>query len=342
MLRLSSRVSSTLLVVVLALVVVACGGQSSTSSGSGSTSGSSGNTALKLIVVPKTIGNNYWDTVQAGAQCAANKQSNVSIVWDGTTTETDVTGQITMLQNYITQKPSGIIYAATDAKALGQVSTQATQVGIPVENIDSGTNPQPSTVPLFATNNTASAAKAADLLGDALGGKGKIAIIEFVKGSATNDQRVNGFKTELASKYPNVQIVADQQSNSDFNTALSVTQDILSKYPHLDGIFGANDQSATGAAQAVSAVGLKGKVKIVGWDASPTEITDLKNGTISDLVLQNPFKMGYDSVKMLVNQLRNNVKATTEDTGVTFVSQANLNDPKIQAALTPTCANQSS
>lgn len=340
MLRQSSRVSSTILMIVLALFVAACG-QSSTSTGNGSSSGSS-SSALKIVVVPKTIGNNYWDTVQAGAQCAASKQANVQIVWNGTTTETDVTGQITMLQNYITQKPSGIIYAATDAKALGNISNQATQQGIPVENIDSGTNPQPSNVPLFATDNTASAAKAADLLGTALGGKGKIAIIEFVKGSATNDQRVNGFKTELAAKYPNVQIVADQQSNSDFNQALSVTQDILGKYPNLNGIFGANDQSATGAAQAVGAAGLKGKVKIVGWDASPTEIKDLQDGTISDLVLQNPFKMGFDSVKALVNQLRNNVKATNEDTGVTFVSQANLSDSKIQAALNPTCANQAS
>ncbi|MEO8973781.1 MAG: substrate-binding domain-containing protein [Ktedonobacteraceae bacterium] len=332
-----SRVFSTTVVVVLTLLVVACG-QSTTTTGSTGNS----NAELKIIVVPKTIGNNYWDTVQAGAQCAANKQPNVSIVWDGTTTETDVTGQITLLQNYITQKPNGIIYAATDAKALVQISTQATQQSIPVENIDSGTNPQPANVPLFATDNTASAAKAADLMGAALNGQGKIAIIEFVKGSATNDQRVNGFKNELAAKYPNIQIVADQSSNSDFNMALSVTQDILSKYPHLDGIFGANDQSATGAAQAVSAAGLTGKVKIVGWDASPTEVKDLQAGTISDLVLQNPFKMGFDSVTAMVKQLRGGAKARTVDTGVTFVSSSNLNDANIQSALNPTCSNQTS
>lgn len=335
--RLSSRVFSVILAMVLASVIAGCGSNST-----GTTTGSSGSSALKIIVVPKTLGSSYWDVVQQGAQCAASKLQDVSIVWDGTTAETDVSGQITLLQNYITQKPNGIIYAATDAKALVQISTQATGQGIPVENIDSGTDPQPGNVPLFATNNTASASKAADLLGAALNGTGNIAVIEFVKGSATNDQRVNGFETELASKYPNVHIVADQQSNSDVNTALSVTQDILSKYPNLNGIFAANDQSAQGAAEAVKAAGLKGKVKIVGWDASTTTIADLQDGTISDLVLQNPFKMGYDSVKAMVNQLRNNVKSTTEDTGVTFISLSNLNSPQIQAALTPTCANQSS
>lgn len=339
--RVSKHMFSAILAIVLALVVVGCGSTTTTTS-TGGTSTSSGSSNLKIVVVPKTLGSSYWDIVQQGAQCAASKLQNVSIVWDGTTAETDVSGQISLLQNYITQKPNGIIYAATDAKALVQISTQATQQNIPVENIDSGTNPQPAGVPLFATDNTASAAKAADLLGTALNGTGNIAVIEFVKGSATNDQRVNGFKTELAAKYPNIHIVADQQSNSDVNTALSVTQDILSKYPKLDGIFAANDQSAQGAAGAVKAAGLKGKVKIVGWDASTTTIAALQSGIISNLVLQNPFKMGYDSVKVMVNQLRNNVKATTEDTGVTFISPSNINSSQIQAALTPTCANQSS
>ena len=340
--KLFYRVSSVMLVIFLASVIVGCASNSTSTSTGGGAQASSGSSNLKIVVVPKTLGSSYWDVVQQGAQCAASKMQNVSIVWDGTTAETDVSGQITLLQNYITQKPNGIIYAATDAKALVQISTQATQQGIPVENIDSGTNPQPPNVPLFATNNTASAAKAADLLGAALNGTGDIAVIEFVKGSATNDQRVNGFKTELASKYPNIHIVADQQSNSDVNTALSVTQDILSKYPHLSGIFAANDQSAQGVAAAVKAAGLKGKVKIVGWDASTTTIAALQNGTISDLVLQNPFKMGFDSVKSMVGQIRNKVASTTEDTGVTFISQSNINSTQIQSALTPTCANQSS
>ncbi len=332
------RIASAVLALLVILLVTACGGTTGTTTGTSS----SGPSNLKLVVVPKTLGSSYWDVVQQGAQCAASKFPNVSIVWDGTTAETDVTGQISLLQNYITQKPDGIIYAATDAKALVQTDTQATQAGIPVENIDSGTTPQPANVPLFATNNTASAAKAADLLGTALNGTGNIAIIEFVKGSATNDQRVGGFKTELTAKYPGIHIVADQQSNSDVNTALSVTQDILSKYPKLSGIFAANDQSAQGAAEAVKAAGLKGKVKIVGWDASTVTLADLQDGTVSNLVLQNPFKMGFDSVKAMVNQLRNHTPAQTEDTGVTFISQSNYTSPQIVAALTPTCANQSS
>ena len=325
-----SRAFMTATTGAVVLLMAACG--SSTAAGSPS--------SLKIVVVPKTLGSSYWDVVQQGAQCAASKYQNVTIVWDGTTAETDVSGQVSLLQNYITQKPSGIIYAATDAKSLTLVNTQAKAQGIPIENIDSGTDPQD--IPLFATNNSNSASKAADLLGQALNGAGNIAIVEFVPGSATNDQRVNGFKTELAAKYPNIKIVAQQADDSDNNKALNVTQDILSKHPDLNGIFAANDQSATGAAQAVKNAGKGGVVKIVGWDASAPEQADVKDGSISALVLQNPFKMGYESVKSLVHQLRDGVASATEDTGVTFVTPDNLTSTQITAALTPTCANQSS
>ncbi len=307
----------------------------------GSSTTTSGPAALKIVVIPKTLGSSYWDVVQQGAQCAASKYPNVSIVWDGTTAETDISGQVSIIQNYITQKPSGIIFAATDAKTLAPVAQQATSQGIPVANIDSGIDPQ-GNVPLFATNNTNSAAKAADTLGAALNGAGNIAIIEFVPGSATNDQRVNGFKTELAAKYPNIKIVADQADGSDNNRALTITQDILTKNPGLNGIFAANDQSATGAAQAVINAGLSGKVNIVGWDASAPEQADVMSGAISALVLQNPFKMGYDSVKAMVLSLRGGPAVATEDTGVSFVTPANLTSSQIVAALTPTCANQTS
>ena len=126
-----SRAFMTATTGAVVLLMAACG--SSTAAGSPS--------SLKIVVVPKTLGSSYWDVVQQGAQCAASKYQNVTIVWDGTTAETDVSGQVSLLQNYITQKPSGIIYAATDAKSLTLVNTQAKAQGIPIENIDSGTDP---------------------------------------------------------------------------------------------------------------------------------------------------------------------------------------------------------
>jgi ribose transport system substrate-binding protein len=325
------------LFLALALLATACG--SVTIQGSGNaTAPASSSGPLRIAVIPKAIGFDFWEQVHKGAVCAASKQNNVTITWNGVTAETNVTGQIDLLTSYITEHVNGLVYAATDAKALTQVTNQALKQNVPVVNIDSGTNPQPSNVPLFATDNVASAHKAADLLSQKLNGKGKVALIEFQPGSATNDQRASGFKQELA-KYPGMQLVADQPSHSDYNTALTVAEDILTAHPDLNGIFAANEPSVLGAAEAARRIGKAGKVVIVGWDAAPDEIKGVQAGIISDLVVQNPFRMGYDSVNAMVKIIRQHATVTSEDTGVTFLSQSNLNDPKVQAVLHPSCQN---
>src|SRR6266849_9496932 len=330
-----ARGLSALVFVILILQVTACGSvQVNTPSSSGGVS----NGPLRIAVIPKAIGFAFWESVHQGALCAASKLQNVHVQWDGVTAETDVTGQINLLTNYITQGVNGLVYAATDAKALLQVTNHALQSKIPVVNIDSGTNPQPSNVPIFATNNVASAIKAADLLSQALHGSGKIAFIPFLAGSATNDQRAQGFLQGL-KKYHGLDLVATQYSQSDTNTALRVTEDILSAHPDLNGIFAANEPGVVGAAEAVKRAGKSGKIVIIGWDAAPDELTAVQNGEISALVVQNPFRMGYDSVNAMVKIIRQHATVTSEDTGVTFVTKDNLNNSNVQAVLNPSCQN---
>jgi ribose transport system substrate-binding protein len=239
----------------------------------------------------------------------------------------------------VTRQVDGLVYAATDAKVLAQVTRDALSQRIPVVNVDSGTNPQPATVPVFATDNVAAARKAADLLADALGpGDHKIAFIPFQPGTVTNDQRTTGFKEGLA-RHPNLTLVAEQSSNSDPNTALSVTENILTAHPDLDGIFAANEPGVVGAVNAVSQAGKAGKTKLIGWDASPDEVKGLTSGAVTALVVQNPFRMGFDAVTAMVQTVRTGKPAASEDTGVTFLTQQNIRDPQVQGILQPSCAH---
>lgn len=326
-----------LTLVVLVLETTGCG-QVTVQSPSGGQTGTNTNGPLKIAVVPKAIGFDFWEQVHKGATCAASKLNGVTAEWNGVTAETNVTGQIDLLESYVTQGVNGLVYAATDAKALKQVTDQALKQKIPVVNIDSGTVPQPANVPLFATDNVASAQRAADLLASALKSKGKIAFIPFQPGTATNDQRTKGFKEGLA-KYPGLQLVAEQSSESDYNKGLSVTEDILSAHPDLNGIFAANEPGVLGAAEAVRRAGKAGKIVIIGWDAAPDEIKGVQQGVISALVVQNPFRMGYDGLNAAVKMIRQHAQVQSEDTGVTFVTKDNLNDPKVQSILNPSCAN---
>ncbi|MBV8998388.1 MAG: substrate-binding domain-containing protein, partial [Solirubrobacterales bacterium] len=173
---------------------------------------------IHLAVIPKSVGLDYWTKVHEGATCAASQLPGVQVTWNGVTDETDVVGQLNLLNNYIGEGVNGLVYAATDATAMNEVSNTATKAGIKVVSIDSGTTPQPSNVPLIATNNIAGAKLAADQLAKAIGpAGGKIAIIAFHAGSQTNDQRVQGFEAEL-KKYPKLHLIGVQYSQNDYNT----------------------------------------------------------------------------------------------------------------------------
>ena len=295
---------------------------------------------IKIAVVPKAIGFDFWEKVRVGAQCAGDKQKDVDLQWDGVSSESDVSGQQSLLQDMLAQgNVKGLVYAATDAKALSEITKTAQGQGTTVVNMDSGTTPQPPDVPVFATNNVAAAEQGTDELAKQLGGKGKVAFIEFQAGTSTNETRGQGFKNGLA-KHPGLQLVAQQSSDSDYNKALQVTQDILTANPDLNGIYAANEPSVLGAAEAVRQAGKAGKVKIVGWDTSEGQIKALREGVITGLIAQNPFKMGHDAVTAAIAKIRGSGAApASTDTGSTFITKENLDSPEVQKLLKPSCQN---
>src|SRR5918999_6132756 len=340
----SRQIVAMLLAASLALVAAAACAQVREPGGGGGAQGGGGgegaNAPVQLAVVPKAIGFDFWEQVRLGAQCAAQKaQGQVDVQWDGVTAETDVNGQVNLLQNFIQQGVDGLVYAATDAKVLYQVTKSAKQQNVTVVNIDSGTDPQPEDVPVFATDNIAAAKRVPDLLAKELGeGGGKIAFIPFQQGTVTNELREEGFKEGL-KQHPELELVAEQSSQSNQNIALQVPEDLLTANPDLDAIFAANEPGVLGAAEAVRKAGKAGEVVIVGWDASPEEIQGVRDGVISALVVQNPFRMGYDGVNAAVKIVREGATVESQDTGATIVTRDNLEDPEVQSVLNPSCEN---
>lgn len=292
---------------------------------------------IRLAVIPKSVGLDYWEKVHRGAECEASKLHGVQVIWNGVSDETDVAGQVDLLDNYVGQGVNGLVYAATDSSALVDVTNLATRAGVRVVNIDSGTDPQPKGVPLLATNNIKGAKLAAGALARAVGPRGgKIAIVAFHAGSQTNDQRVQGFTAGL-KKHPKLKLVETQYSENDYNQALTVTENILTAHPDLKGIFAANEASDIGAVEAVRMAGKLGQVKIVGWDTSPDEVEGITSGAVSALISQDPFRMGVDGVREAVSAIRDHRPPRSEDTGVVVVTRKNLHRRRVQQMVAPTC-----
>ena len=317
---------------LLASVALAAAGSLAACGSGGSGSSGSGSSATKTIaVVPKSVGAFYWGTVHAGAEAAA-KHYHVNIVWKGTATETDVNGQVNILQDFINRHVDGIAFAATDAHGLVATANSAKAQGIPVVNIDSGLAPQ--TPPLVATDNITAAGKAADILNQLVGGSGQVALLPFVPSAETSIQRQQGFENEL-KKYPGLQLAAVQYDQSDISKALSDTENILTAHPGLKGIFAANEPGVIGAVHALQERGLAGKVKVVGFDNAPDEVSALANGQIQALIVQNPYQIGYQGVAMTLDLINHKPVPRSVDTGSTVVTKTNMNQPNIHSILVP-------
>lgn len=288
---------------------------------------------LEIAVVPKGTTHQFWQTVKAGAE-AAGKEFNAEILFNGPSKENSVPEQQDIVRNYASQGVDGVALAATDKAALVQPVEELQGKGIPVVVIDSGIEPDPSQS-FIATDNVAAARKAAEEMGRLLGGKGKVAVLNFKKGSGTSDEREQGFM-EGIKDFPGIEVVASEYTESDTGTAVDKTESILTAHPDLDGIFASNEPNVIGAAKVLENRGKAGQVKLVGFDAADAEIEYLKKGTVDALIVQDPFKMGYEGVKSLANLLRG--KGTPDkriDTGAVVVTKQNMDQPDVRKILYP-------
>jgi ribose transport system substrate-binding protein len=168
-----------------------------------------------------------------------------------------------------------------------------------------------------------------------LGGKGTVAFMMNAPGSASTMDRERGFDEVMQTQFPRIQIVARQYSMSDRSKAMTATENFLTAHPDLSGIFASAEPGSVGASLALKSRGLAGKVKFVAFDSSDTMIEDLKNGVINAMVVQDPFKMGFEAVETLVQKLNGKTPPKKIDLPAQLVRREDLSKPEIHALLYP-------
>lgn len=286
-----------------------------------------------IAVVPKGTAHVFWQSVHAGAKTAA-KELDVEIDWNGPQTETMKEMQISIVEDFIVRKVSGIVLAPQDENAMVGPVEKAARGGIPTAIFDSGINTE-QYLSFVATDNYKGGVAAAHELAKRLNNKGSVIIIKVDPGSASTNDREKGFEDTLKESYPDIQVAGAQYGYSDREKSRAVTEDLLSAHPDVDAIFGPNESSTFGALLALQARGLAGKKIFVGFDSSAELTKALEDGEIHALVLQDPFKMGYEGVKAIVQHLDGKPVERRIDTGVYVVTKENMNEPANQLLLSP-------
>ena len=289
---------------------------------------------LNIAVIPKGTTHEFWKAIHAGA-VQASRELGVEVIWKGPQKEDDRAQQIIVVEDFISRGVDGIVLAPLDDRALCRPVQDAVREGIPVVIIDSGLQGE-DYVSFVATDNYKGGILAAQRLGEIVGGKGNIFLIRYQEGSASTTKRESGFLDTITSDFPNISLlVHDQHAGATTETAYQLAENLLGRFPEVDGIFCPNESSTFGTLRALQESGLAGKVKFVGFDSSPKLVQALSEGQIHGLVLQNPMKMGYLGVKQMVSHLKGEKIESRVDTGVYLATRENMDKPEIKALLWP-------
>lgn len=284
-----------------------------------------------VAIVSKGFQHQFWQAVKQGAEEAA-EEFDVEITFEGPESESQVDKQIEMLRAALDKKPDALGFAALDSQAATPLLEEAQKSKIPVIAFDSGVE---SDIPLAtaSTDNKAAAALAADKMAEFIGEEGKIALVVHDQTSVTGVQRRDGFKEQIESKYPNIEIVDIQYGGGDHLKSTDLAKAMIQAHSDLKGIFGSNEGSAIGVVNAVQELNKSGELVVVGFDSGKQQIDAITSGLMSGAVTQNPVGIGYETVKAAVDAMNGKEVQKTIDTGFIWYDKDNIDSEEVQNAI---------
>jgi ribose transport system substrate-binding protein len=289
---------------------------------------------LQIAVIPKGTTHEFWKSIHMGALMAAD-EFGVEVIWKGPQKEDDRAQQITVVEDFISRGVHGIVLAPLDERALCRPVQDAVRENIPVVIIDSGLQGS-DYISYVATDNYKGGVMAARRLAQLLQSKGRIFLIRYQEGSASTTQREQGFLDTMKAEAPAISLlVQDQYAGTTTESAYQLAENLISRFPDVDGVFCPNESSTFGTLRALQETGLAGKIVFIGFDSSPKLVQALRDGHIQGLILQNPVKMGYLGVKLMTLHLRGQPIDKVIDTGVYIATRDNIDDPEIKSLLLP-------
>lgn len=318
------KLAAVLMVAALAASVTGCGQE-------GENGGPSNEATLRISMIAKGT-DDHWMLVRTGA-LAAGKDLGAEVTFNAPDTENEGDKQLNLLQVAINEKPDGIGFAPQDGAqdAAPALIKEADDGSIPVVAFDTPVEASELPIATIASDNTGIGAQAAEELSKLLGGKGKVAMVtQGVVGTAA--QRRDGFVDWMKANAPGIEVVDIQNGEADPAKSRDKAQGILQAHPDLDGMVGTSNYSTIAIADEVAAKG--SDCIVVGVDAAPDVLTLLEEGKIAGIVTQNPYEIGYETVKVLIEAANGtDPKEKSIVTDSVWVTKSNMNDDEVKKVL---------
>ena len=314
-----------------ALSLAACGGGDTASPGA---SGDAGSSAYKLSFVQGVAGDEFYITMQCGIEAEA-KKVGATVNTQGPA-KFDPTLQKPIVDSVVVSKPNALLIAPTDVAAMEAPLKAAAAANIKVVLVDTTVDDPSFAVSQISSDNTGGGAEAFKALQQLNPNGGKVLVMSVSPGISTTDARVAGFEA-AAKADPKFTYLGVQYSNNDPATAARLTTAALAKDPDIVGVFAANLFSAAGTGTGVRQANKQDTVKIIGFDAGPDQVKQLKDGTVQGLIAQDPYQIGVDGVTQAVAALKGTPNEAKIQTGFHLLTKDNIDGEGAQYVYKSDC-----
>jgi rhamnose transport system substrate-binding protein len=302
--RRSARIGGTASVLAALLLIAACGGTTrdessggSAGSGGGATSGAANPDAaikegLKVAFLPKQVNNPYFTVSDNGGKAAVEEfKGEYKEVGPS---EASASSQVSYINTLTQQQTDVIVTSANDPNAICGALNQARKAGAKVVTFDSDTNPTCRDLFINQATPEGIAQVQVKLISDAVGGKGKIAILSATPNATNQNAWIALMKKELEKpEYSGLELVTTAYGNDDDQKSFTETQGLLRSYPDLKGIISPTTVGIAAAARYLSSSQYKGKVALTGLGTPNQMRSFVKDGTVKAFALWNPADLGY-------------------------------------------------
>jgi ribose transport system substrate-binding protein len=281
-----------------------------------------------IALVFKSLANEFFSTMANGAREHQKVHTDrYTLIVNGIKDERDLSQQMSIVEQMIAQRVDAIVIAPADSKALVPVLKRAMDAGIVVVNIDNkldeGVLDQSGVdIPFVGPDNRAGARKAGEHMARSLKPGDEVAILEGVPTAFNAQQRRAGFEDALNAA--GMKIVAAGSGQWEMAKANSVAAAMLSEHPKLKGIAASNDSMALGAAAAVKAAGLEGKVLVVGFDNISAVQQMIRDGKMLATVDQHGDQLAVYGIEQALDMLAGKAKAEDRQTPTDLVTAETL------------------
>lgn len=307
-------------------VVVATALSLALAGGCGNSSPSSGGGGKKLTLIQGIANEPFYISMYCGAKDeAARLGAKLSVQAPA---QWDVAQQTQVVTSVAASRPDAVLIAPVDKDAMAGPVRQLTGNGSKVVFVDTELADQSVGLSRVSSDNRLGGRLAAQTLAKQIGDKGKVMVLAPTRGIATTDDRVAGFKEEIA-EHPGITLVSEQYPGDDAGKATELVNGELSKSPDLAGIFASNLVTGEGSAASLKQAKKVGKVKLIEFDASPKQVEDLRSGTIQGLISQEPLEIGRQGVDQALNALDGKTVTKHIQTQLVAVTKDNVDSPAI-------------